>query len=52
MDIVSIDAQMMFEHDLDHLSLDPGLFWMFVKNEQTDIVMGGHCIVTIPGQSV
>ncbi len=23
-DLVSIDAQMMFERDLDHLSLDPG----------------------------
>ncbi len=29
--LVKIDAQMMFKHDLDHLSLDPGLTWMFEK---------------------
>ncbi len=52
MDLVSIDAQMMFKHDLDHLILDPGLPWMFVKSEQTHILRDGHCVVTIPGHSV
>ncbi len=51
-DLVSIDAQMMFKHDLNHLSLDPGLPWMFVKTEQTHILRDGHCVITIPGHSV
>ncbi len=39
-DLVSIDAQMMFKHALDHLSLDPGLPWMFVKSEKTKTFWG------------
>ncbi len=50
--LVSIDSQIMFKDDLDYVSLDPGLPWLVVKNVQTHIWMGGHCVVIIPGHSV
>ncbi len=42
-DLVRINAQMMFKHDLDHLSLDPGLVWTFEKSAQTHNLRGRHC---------
>ncbi len=44
-DLVRINAQMMFKHDLGHLRLDPGLAWEFEKSVQTHILRGRalHC---------
>ncbi len=39
-----IDAQMMFKHELDHLSLDPVLPWMFDKSVKTHILRGGTAL--------
>ncbi len=44
-DFVRINAQMMFKHDLDHLSLDPGMPWTFEKSVQTNI-WGGEGVGT------
>ncbi len=54
-DLVRINTQMMFKHDLGHLNLDPGLAWMFEENKksvQTHISRGGHCIVITAGYSI
>ena len=52
MDLARNDAQQIFKCDLDHLSLDPGLPWMFEESANTHIFREGHCIVCIPGHSV
>ncbi len=46
------DAKMMLKHDLEYLSLDPGLPWMFEKSGQPHILRDRHSIVTILGNSV
>ncbi len=46
------DAQIIFKYDLEHLSLDPRLSWMFEKSAQSYMLRDGHCIATILGPSV